>query len=201
MSEPPVRPARATDDEAVAPLLYLSAADMYDRFAGGRGRAEAVIRRAFDRPGNSASAEVVTVAELDGRVAGAMAAYPVAESMSRARAFLRVTLRGIRPWRWPVAMRLYWLGGRMAPAPPDATLYIDALAVDDGSRRRGVARELLERAERDARAFGLRAISLDTALHNKPARALYLGAGYEEVAYRPPTRGLPGFVALVKPLS
>ena len=44
-------------------------------------------------------------------------------------------------------------------------------------------------------------MALDTSLENKPARALYLGAGYEEVAYRPPARGMPGFVALVKPLS
>jgi ribosomal protein S18 acetylase RimI-like enzyme len=201
LSEPALRPARATDAEAVAPLLYLSAADMYDRFAGGRVRAEAVILRAFDRTGNSASAEAVTVAELDGRVAGAMAAYPVAEATARARAFLRVGLGGIRPWRWPGALRLYLQGGRAAPAPPEATLYIDALAVDDGSRRRGIARALLAAAERQAQDLGLRAVSLDTALHNKPARALYLGAGYEEVAYRPPTRGLPGFVALVKPLS
>ena len=48
---------------------------------------------------------------------------------------------------------------------------------------------------------GLPAIALDTALDNRAARALYLGAGYEEVAYRAPGRGLPGFVALVKPLS
>jgi ribosomal protein S18 acetylase RimI-like enzyme len=201
LSEPLVRPARATDVEAVAPLLYLSAADMYNRYAGDSERAQSAIRRAFERAGNSASAEVVTVVELDGVVAGAMAAYPVAESTARARSFLRVTLAEIRLWRWPGAVRLYWAGGRAAPAPPEATLYVDALAIADGSRRRGMARRLLERAEAEARERGLRAISLDTALHNKPARALYLGAGYEEVAYRPPTRGLPGFVALVKPLS
>jgi ribosomal protein S18 acetylase RimI-like enzyme len=202
LSEPAVRPARATDVEAVAPLLYLSAADMYNRFAGGRERALAVIRRAFERPGNSASAEVVTVTELDGAVAGALAAYPVAESTARARAFLRVGLGGgIRPWRWPGALRLYWLGARAAPAPPEATYYIDALAVADGARRRGLARALLAQAEDEARERGLHAVSLDTALHNKPARALYTGVGYDEVAYRPPTRGLPGFVALVKPLN
>jgi ribosomal protein S18 acetylase RimI-like enzyme len=201
LSEPAVRPARATDVEAVAPLLYLSAADMYNRFAGGEERALTIIRRAFEREGSSASAEVVTVTELEGTVAGALAAYPVAEATARARVFLRVALGGIRPWHWPAALRLYWLGGRAAPAPPEATFYIDALAVADEARRRGLARALLARAEAEAQERGLQAVSLDTALHNKPARALYLGAGYEEVAYRPPTRGLPGFVALVKPLG
>jgi ribosomal protein S18 acetylase RimI-like enzyme len=201
LSESGVRPARATDIEAVAPLLYLSAADMYNRFAGSQERALAIIRRAFERPGNSASLEVVSVTEIDGAVVGALAAYPVGESTARARAFLRIALRGIRLWRWPGALRLYWLGGRAAPAPPEATFYVDALAVADGARRRGLARALLEQAEREARERGLEAVSLDTALHNKPARALYIGAGYDEVAYRPPARGMPGFVALVKPLS
>jgi hypothetical protein len=33
---------------------------------------------------------------------------------------------------------------------------------------------------------------------NEIARRLYGGEGYDEVGYRPPRRGLPGFVALVK---
>ena len=44
-------------------------------------------------------------------------------------------------------------------------------------------------------------MALDTTLPNKAARSLYASAGFDEVAYRPPARGLPGFVALVKPLQ
>ena len=201
LSEPAVRPARATDVDAVAPLLFMSAVDMYRRFAGGDERALQVVRRAFESDGNSASADVVSVAECGGEVAGALAAYPVAESSARARSFLRVSLGAIRPWRWPQALRLYLAGGRAAPSPPGASFYIDALAVDPAWRRRGVARALLEHAEQQAARKGLRAVALDTALENRPARALYLGAGYDEVAFRPPARGMPGFVALVKPLS
>jgi ribosomal protein S18 acetylase RimI-like enzyme len=201
LSEPAVRPARATDVDAVAPLLYLSAPAMYDRLGGGRDRAERLIRRAFDRSGNSTSREVVTVAEHAGEVAGALVAFAVPEAMQRARAFLRVTMGGIPPWRWPGALRLYWQAGRAAPAPPETSLYIDALAVADRSRRRGIGRALLEDAERHARELGLSTVALETALENKAARALYLGAGYEEVAYRPAVRGLPALVALVKPMS
>jgi ribosomal protein S18 acetylase RimI-like enzyme len=68
-------------------------------------------------------------------------------------------------------------------------------------RRRGLARALLDEAERQARTRGLPSVALDTTLDNKPARSLYLSEGFEEVAYRPPTRTLPGFVALVKPLD
>jgi ribosomal protein S18 acetylase RimI-like enzyme len=185
----------------VALLLYESAASMYDRFTGRPDRAIRLLGRAFGRDGNNASREVITVAEVDGRVAGALAAFPVQETVSRAGAFLRLALRSIPPWRWPGAMWLYWSGARAVPNPPEAAYYIDALAVDASLRRRGAARSLLSDAERRARELDLPAVALDTSLDNRPARALYVNAGYDEVAYRPAGRGLPGFVALVKQLS
>ena len=196
-----IRPAAEADAAAVAPLLYESAGGMYDRFAGGHERALRVIARAFATEGTNASRSIITVAELDGRVAGAMASFPVDEMPERSKTFLRLTLRSIPPWRWPGCLRLYWSGLRASPAPPDASYYVDAIATDPGVRRRGVARALLAEAEREARRLGLPAIALDTSLRNKPARALYLSGGYDEVAYRPEGRGLPGFVALVKQLS
>jgi ribosomal protein S18 acetylase RimI-like enzyme len=196
-----VRPARPSDADAVVPLLYASADGMYDRFAGGSARAVAVIGRAFESRGTNASAEVVTVAEAEGRVAAAISTFPVEETSPRARAFLALTLRTIPPWRWPGALRLYWAGARAAPSPPSSALYVDALATDPGLRRRGAATALLHEAESEARERGLPAVALDTALGNRGARTLYLGAGYEEIAYKAPGRGLPGFVALVKELS
>lgn len=201
MSEPRVRSARESDGDPVALLLYESAAGMYDRFTGGRGRAIRLLGRAFEGSGNNASREVISVAEMNGRVAGALAAFPVEETVTRAGAFLRLALRSIPPWRWPGAMWLYWSGARAVPNPPDAAFYVDALAVEESLRRRGAARALLAAAEVRARELELSSIALDTSLDNKAARALYLSAGYDEVAYRPAGRGLPGFVALVKRLS
>jgi ribosomal protein S18 acetylase RimI-like enzyme len=201
LSEPRVRSARESDAEPVALLLYESAAPMYDRFTGGRERAIRLLARAFEEEGNNASSEVITVVELDGRVAGALAGFPVQETVGRAGRFLRLALRTIPPWRWPGAMRLYWSGARTVPNPPDASYYVDALAVEESLRRRGAATALLLQAETRARELELPSIALDTSLDNKPARALYLSAGYDEVAYRPAGRGLPGFVALVKQLS
>jgi ribosomal protein S18 acetylase RimI-like enzyme len=201
LSEPGVRSARESDTDPVALLLYESAAAMYDRFTGGRGRAIRLLARAFESAGNNASREVITVAEMEGQVAGALAAFPVQETVGRAGGFLRLALRSIPPWRWPGAMWLYWSGARAVPNPPDASFYVDALAVEESLRRRGAARALLVAAEDRARELELPSIALDTALDNKPARSLYLSAGYDEVAYRPAGRGLPGFVALVKRLS
>jgi ribosomal protein S18 acetylase RimI-like enzyme len=200
LSQATIRRAREGDAGAIAPLLYESAAAMYDRFTGGSSRATRVLMHAFEAEGNNASAEVITVAELEGNVAAAMAAFPVEEMPARAHAFLRLTLRCIPPWRWPGCLRLYYLGMRASPEPPRSAFYVDALATDRSLRRRGAARALLHRAEQRARELGLPAVALDTALTNTSARSLYLGAGYEEVGYRASARGLPGFVALVKPL-
>lgn len=198
VAEPRVRRARPGEAAAVAAILHRSAVDMYDRFSGGRERALHTLERAFHEPWNVASADAVWVVELDGRVAGAMSAFPVDQAAKRSHAFLRLALRASPPWRWPKTMRLFWLGGRASPSPPPAAFYIDALAIDPGFRRRGAARALLAEAERQARARRLRTVALDTTVDNAPARALYAGAGFDEVASRPPAHGLPGFIALLK---
>jgi ribosomal protein S18 acetylase RimI-like enzyme len=193
-----IRKARQEDVAAVAGLLFESAPDMYERFSGSRRRALATISRAFQEPGTVASCEVVWVAELDGRIAAAMAAFPVAEAADRSRAYLGLALRGTPFWRWPGTLRLYTAGGRTSPRPREDSLYVDALATDPGLRRRGAAQALLDEAEREARARSLPAVTLDTTMNNDAARALYARAGFDEVAYRAATRRLPGFVALVR---
>jgi len=173
---------------------------MYNRFAGGQHRALRLLERSLREPGNASSADVVWVAEIDGEVAAAMAAFPVDEAVSRSASFLRLALRVAPPWRWPRALSLYWAGGRAAPTPPPQAFYVDALATDPAYRRRGAATALLGEAERQARTRGLAAVALDTTEGNNEARALYAREGFDEVGYRPPGRTLPGFVALVKPV-
>jgi ribosomal-protein-alanine N-acetyltransferase len=196
-----IRKARQEDAAAAARLLFESAPDMYERFSGGRERALATLEDAFREPGNLASGEVTWLADLDGSPAAAMAAFPVSEAAGRSRAFLRLTMRGTPFWRWPGTLRLYWVGGRATPSPRENSFYVDALATDPAFRRRGAARALLDQAEREASARGLTSIALDTTMTNEGARALYAAAGFDEVAYRAPARGLPGFVALVKPVG
>ncbi|MBA2420194.1 MAG: GNAT family N-acetyltransferase [Thermoleophilaceae bacterium] len=130
-----------------------------------------------------------------------MAAFPVDQTPRRARAFLTLTLRSLPPWRWPPTLRLYYAGARAAPPPPAGSLYVDALATDAGQRRRGAAQALLEAAAERARSLGLRSVSIDTGIDNAAARALYRRAGFEEVAARPGSGDVPGFVALVRQLG
>lgn len=196
-----MRPARADEGDAVAELLYETAGGMYDLFAGGPERAARILRAAYAREGNSASCETVTLAILDGRIAGAMATFPVLEGDTRARAFLRLTLVRTPPWLWPRTLRVFRLGGRVTPPAPADALYVDALATDPAFRRRGVASALLRAAERRARAFGLNSVALDTAERNVPAQALYEGFGMERSGSSEGFGDIPGAIAYVKRLG
>lgn len=198
---PAVRRGGPDDADAVAELIYESSARIFDRYAGGPARAVGILTVAYRRPGNSASAEVVTVAELDGRLVAAMAAYPVSEGERRAGRFLRLSLRKLPPWRWPGALALFARAGRVAPPPPPHCLYVDALATAADARRRGAASALLIAAEEEARHRGLGSVALDTGLDNAEAQDLYRTAGFRPAGERPPAHGLPGFMALVKPVE
>lgn len=193
-----IRPAEPDEADAVAALLYETAGGLYDLFAAGRARAARVLRAAYARDGNTASREVVRVAELDGEVAGAIAAFPVAEGDERARRFLRLTLWRTPPWHWPRTLRVFRLGGELTPPAPRDALYVDALATDPRFRRRGVATALLRAAEERAHHAGLNAVALDTAERNLPAQALYESFGMEHSGRSQGVGDIPGAIAYVK---
>jgi ribosomal protein S18 acetylase RimI-like enzyme len=198
---PTIRPAEPEDAEAVSRLLYETAAGMYDIYAGGTRRALRILGAAYRRPGNSASREIVWVAELDGEVAGALAAFPVTEGDRRASRFLRVTLFRTPPWKWPATLRIFTTGAELTPMPPPGSLYIDALATEARFRRRGVASALLDEASRVAAEAGLRALALDTAATNAGAQALYERAGFTVTERRPPKGPIPGIVGYARPTT
>jgi ribosomal protein S18 acetylase RimI-like enzyme len=195
---PLIRPAEPGDADVVARLLYETATGMYDIYAGGSRRALRILRAAYRRPGNSASREIVWVAELEGEVAGAVAAFPVAEGDRRASRFLRVTLVRTPPWKWPATLRIFNTGAELTPVPPPESLYVDALATAPRFRRRGVASALLGETARLAGEAGLRFVSLDTAATNSGAQALYERAGFTVTERRPPKAPMPGIVGYAR---
>jgi ribosomal protein S18 acetylase RimI-like enzyme len=201
--EPVVRPARRED--SAAGLLYVSAAPYYDRYAGGEERARRLLGALYPQERHTASWQVCRVATMDGAVAGVLAAFPVAEAEALARRFVRLTLGRTPPWRLPLLFRHLRAASAVSPRPPGGTLYVDALAVDPAWRRRGVARALLQEAERMATAGGLDGVALDTGIENRAARALYLHCGFEQRGLRPAPDersaraiGGSGFVGYVK---
>jgi ribosomal protein S18 acetylase RimI-like enzyme len=173
-----VRRAEPRDDAAIAPLLYSTAEGRYDLFAGGRERALRLLAASIATPGNDTSRDGILVAEVDGELAGAMAAFPAGEMTARRRRLVRMALGRRAPWRWLRVLRIARMGERLGPGLPGDALYVDALATDRRFRRRGVAAALLGAAEERARALGLSKLTLDTAQANAPANALYGRAGF-----------------------
>ena len=202
MPEQPVtRPARDDDGTAVARLIYLTSPDGFNLFGGDKRRGLRLIESAFATPGTDCSRDVVTMAELDGEVAGAMAAFPAAEGDERRRRFVRVAMSRRAPWRWAGIVRVARHGARHSPTPPAQSFYIDSLATAERFRRRGVAAALLEAAERAARDRGLPAVALDTRSSNTGARALYERYGFEVHAEVPASPPIPALVGYVKRLG
>jgi ribosomal protein S18 acetylase RimI-like enzyme len=199
--EPITRKPLPEEAGEVASLLYLTSPGGFALFGGSPKGGVRVIEDAFSRSGTDNSREVVTVAELDGRLAGAMAAFPVSEAEERRRRFLRTALRHRAPWHWPHIWRLARHGSRHAPRPPADAYYVDALATADAFRRRGVATALLGEAERQARESGFPALALDTVATNTAARALYLRFGFEIGEERPASPPIPALVGYVKRLA
>jgi ribosomal protein S18 acetylase RimI-like enzyme len=196
-----VRPAEPRDDPAVARLLYESASGRYDLFAGGRDRALRLLRATIALPGNDTSREGILVAEVDGEVAGALAAFPAPESAERSRRWLRLALRRRAPWAWPRMLRVAAAGERIDYVPPPDSLYVDGLATDPRFRRRGVATALLEAAAARARERGLGALALDTSETNAAAQLLYERAGFRLVDRQPGDDPIPASVFYVRDVA
>jgi ribosomal protein S18 acetylase RimI-like enzyme len=201
LTAPVVRAPQPDEGQAVAAIVYESAAEIYDRLTGGRDRALALLRTAFARPGTDTSAEVLTVALLDGEIASVLASFPGHEGGRRAGELVKLLIARNRPWRWPGVIRYLQRSRRAAPAPPQDALYIDALATAPHHRRRGAARALLVHAEQQARTAGLPRIALDTEEANERARALYESEGYALEQKGPHVAGHPRFVLYVKALA
>jgi GNAT superfamily N-acetyltransferase len=195
----------AQPEDSAGALLYESAKPYYDAYAGTETRARRLLATVYDRPAHSASWEFCFVAEAQEQVVGVLAGFPSRRGEELARRFIALTLPRIPPWRWPGLLRHLHAAGRVAPRPPAGSWYVDALAVRDDWRRRGVARALLAVAEHQADRNGSTGVALDTGLGNAPARALYEACGYTRGPLRraPDDRiaraiGGPGFVSYFK---
>lgn len=198
-----VRAARR--DDPAAALLHVSAEPYYDAFAGSAERAVRLLASLWPQHGHSASYDVCRVALVDGTVAGVLAAFPLREGDPRARRFLRLAAPRLPLWQWPRTARHLIASARVTPNPPAGSFYVDALAVAEGLRRRGVATALLHEAERAARLAGASSLALDTGFENEAGQRLYEAFGFRRTGERraPDERaaraiGGRGFVSYVK---
>lgn len=188
LEAPRLRPARPGDAEDLARLADLAGEGLASAlWAGMAEPGEAALdvgaRRAAGKEGAFSWRNAV-MAELDGRVAGALVAYHVREPepLDRMPAL-------VRP--------LQALENRAV-----GTLYLNVLATYPEFRCRGVASRLLAEAERWGR--GSRGLSLIVADRNLAALRLYAAFGFVEAGREPMvkegwTSASEAWVLMVKP--
>ena len=175
-----LRQAKPDDKQAVGRLLREALTpELADAVfgLGVEGDATRYLERLFARPGTLWSYDLVTMAEVNGQVAGMVSHAPWTELARRYRATMWAYLRVYGPLRFPKLWpRLRVLIGASPPVPADHW-FIPYLAVFGRHRGNGVAKALLASVHRRAerRASGC---SLYVLAENRAARQFYRQAGY-----------------------
>ncbi|HYH20418.1 MAG TPA: GNAT family N-acetyltransferase [Azospirillum sp.] len=167
-----IRPAEPDDALAVADLMVMAGGGIYDflldGLLGGAPVAQMLAAGVAGTAG-SFSYRQCTVAEADGVVIGLAHAYPA------------LWMRDVDRTGFP-ADRLEHI--RAFDETQDwGSLFLSALAVVPGWRRRGVAGRLLEAVYGRARAIGFDRVTLHVWADNAPARHLYERQGFTEAGH------------------
>ncbi|MEM9516915.1 MAG: GNAT family N-acetyltransferase [Actinomycetota bacterium] len=201
MSEVELRPANAdlVDGERFARYLD-QAADNTFRALLGR-QSVRIVAEAFLAPGHDLSHQYVTVAEIDGEVVGMLSGYSADQHAASTDQPLE-DAAGFRKYRMAV---LHRIGARIfdfMDRLPDGDWYVQAVAVDQSGRGKGVGSALLQNAEQTARTAGCERITLDVAVNNDRARRLYERLGYEAESSSKPIPLVPSAAVhrMAKPL-
>jgi len=174
-----IRPARPDDADALSDIFVHSFPAKF-RFAFGLGQEEtSFLLGELYRHGLMPLAET-RVAEIAGRVVGFAILHTEPDRLSPSRAFWRVLyrnlglLRGLRALVGSTTLGLIFA----SRIPKGNIAYLDALAVHEAERRRGIGSRLLEHCFMLARAAGCSEIALHVVNTNPDARRLYERFGF-----------------------
>lgn len=164
-------------------LIHAASLPYADAVYGGPERARAVLSAAFARESAEVAASRARVAvSRDGVVAGLTV---VLDGRTLARCRLADTLAVLGAAdpeeRAVLKQRLAVTSSLWAPVEADA-LYLSKVAVTPRARRSGLGTRLLEDTLAAARAADLRAVVLDVAANNEPARSIYQRCGFRRIS-------------------
>jgi GNAT superfamily N-acetyltransferase len=187
-----VRPGRPTDAGA-AELVFAAASSEYACMAGSAERARRIVASAWARPGHSASFEHALVAEVDGRLAGVLIAFPARRRYRLHLGLLRTSIGQVPPRRWPLLAAALPALILASPRPPRDSYYVGTTAVAPHARRRDVASTLAYHAERAAAGGGFPLIVAHTGSRHAIARR-----ALERYGFRPLKERRNGYVLYSK---
>ena len=182
---PTLRRSEPGDSRAVGPLI-LSAASSLELVFGDRGEALHAIDHAYRADRTEISHRYGLVAEDDGELRGIVIAFPGRLHGSLKLGTGVVLARAAGKRHIADLVRRGRVLDRLLPTPPKDMLYVSVLGVDEGARRRGIARTLLQRVLDAAPRFG-RGVALDVGIENEPGRALYERLGFRVTSMRETT--------------
>jgi len=178
-----IRPAGPDDAAVAAQLIYYAGPNHMPAFFGKpESKAIRVLRRMFRLPYHATSYTYAFVVEDECKVVGLLSgldgkswrASKHASKMYGPLWFVAVPL-----WQIPRMIAAYDDFDRAMPPVSDEEYYIAYLAVLPERRRQGIGRQLMEFAENQARAKGLKRIVLDVEIENEGARRLYEHLGFQ----------------------
>jgi ribosomal protein S18 acetylase RimI-like enzyme len=178
------RHARPDGEDGLRFARYLdTAAGGVFRFMLG-GASERILASAFVAAGHDLSYEHVTFAELDGTVIGMTSDYSAIQHRNSSDGPL-VRAAGWHVFRMGIVSMITARLFRFIDTIPDGDYYLQAIAVDENARGRGVGTSLFDRVEHRARAAGCERLTLDVAIENEGARRLYERLGLRIAATSP----------------
>lgn len=174
-----IRPARALDVHAAAPLLYSSGPAAFDYvFAQRSTRAEDFLRRAFVDGAGEFGHRIHVVAELNGEVVGVGAGFDGSTGLD----FMGAAIRQIMACYGPVSGAGVIARGLSAetviPPPAKGVLCVAHLGVAPELRGRGVGNKIIAHLLEAAAARGFHRAALDVSAENPRAQALYERLGF-----------------------
>ncbi len=177
-----IRPARADDAAAAAPLVYSSGPEAYDYILRDGGKtALDFLRHAFADGRGFQGHRNHWVAERDGQVVGAGAFYSGRDELRLSIGFVAQIL-AFYPLLTAIAVirRALQVAAMMKPVTRDM-LYVANFGVAAECRGQGVGARMLNQQMARARQAGFKRYALDVAVTNPRAQKLYEGIGLKFV--------------------
>jgi ribosomal protein S18 acetylase RimI-like enzyme len=193
------------DAEDCAKLVYMAGPRVF-AYLFGLDQADVlqVLTEVYHGPATPYARETMVAAADGNTILGLMLAYPVRDARTLEWNFIRWLMRK----NCKLGLRYLYRGSRMLYVPRlgKNELFIGYLAVSPAYRGRGIAAELLSRAEEDAKKYNLPRISLFVETDNHRAMLVYRKSGFRETERKMlPERlrkfGLTGFAKMVKDVT
>ncbi len=164
-----IRPAKPEDAAAIARFIWMAESEMVEFMTGSADpeESQAILEGWVTSPTeNRYSLSNNLVAEIDGRPAGSLIAFP-ADNQAGLDTLLVKDIRG----RGRVIDRLYSEG-------EPGTYYLSTMGVDPTFRGRGIGSALINAAGERARELGFSRLSLLVSKGKDRVRALYERLGF-----------------------